>query len=95
MHPRRRHLDELRGHIEFLKVWYGRGWERRLNELGAAGRGEVFNVLARRCCFSRLLLPRLRALRRQLEWSSPSRCIAKPPPSRRLIQRRMVNESQQ
>ncbi len=62
-----RHYQELAELISWFKTWYGGSWERKVREGADVYRGEMSSALRGHKAFSRLLLPKLRRLKLQLE----------------------------
>ena len=78
MLARLHHYEELADHVAYVKRMYGQHWEAELKRRGVVwGHALCDNVLKHRKSFPRVLLPRLRALRRQVEALCPT-SLAKP-----------------
>jgi hypothetical protein len=82
MLARLHHYEELADHVAYFKRAYGLGWHNELHRIGAiTTRGECNEVLKRKRGFTRVLLPRLRALRDELEQGIAGASLAKRTPS--------------
>jgi hypothetical protein len=83
MLARLHHYEELRDHIAFFKRAFGMGWSTELVQRGATNStGELPAILKQERSFTRVVLPRLRALRLDVEQASPGHNLAKPPLTR-------------
>lgn len=80
MLARLHHYEELEDHQAFFKRAFGAGWTAELFGRGVLNtRGEIAAILAKRTAFTRVILPRLRALRFNVEEMCPGHSLAKPP----------------